>query len=69
MKGPEAMMARSSIYNDNRIPGGRTETNPFTATRNSVTENTALWILIGKPHDWYNFNQILIMCLVYGGFG
>lgn len=40
MEGPEARMAKSFTYSDDRIPGGRAETNPFTERRNNVVLST-----------------------------
>lgn len=36
MEGPEVKMAKTSTYCDDRIPGDRGETNPFTTMRNNV---------------------------------
>lgn len=40
MEGLEAKIARSSTCSDNRIPGDRAGTNPFTAKRNNVVLST-----------------------------
>lgn len=49
MEGLEAKIARSSTCSDNRIPGDRAGTNPFTAKRNYVVLST---LPCDTPTNW-----------------